>query len=53
MGYPLKTIDEIRYDALAQDWNRLRNVERDWTNLRNIVIKLIIIVSIMWIIFYE
>ena len=38
---------KIRYRALSDDWNRMRNVEREWAMLRDKVIYLCCAVAIL------
>jgi hypothetical protein len=41
--------DQLRYDALAEDWNRLRDYEREWRIFGERVGKFVLIVVVLWL----
>lgn len=39
---------EVRYRALAKDWNRLRDIEYQWVNARNTVLRVGALVGVIF-----
>ena len=43
----MKTREQIRYEALSRDWNRMRDTERQWMRFHKLAIACAVIAGVV------